>query len=367
MNGGIAEFGRLRGSIPSWLFPVLEDELGELDGKHKEFVAACEACRPQVYMATYRWGGIGCPTKGRLALCKAFIAKAVWDFQTTRALIEAMRCRPLLRRLCGWETLGAVPSEATFSRAFAAFAGDGLPQRIHEATVTTRYAGKIAGHVRRDATAVRAREKGVGRTAQPAPPPKKRGRPCKGEVRPPPEPTRLQRQLGSTPEANLADLPTACDWGCKKNSQGKAERWRGYKLHLDTIDGDIPVSAILTSASLHDSQAAIPLAQMTAARVCSLYDLADAAYDAKEIRTMSARLGHVAIIDPNPHRGEKLELSPAKSVRSRERSAAERANSHLHDEHGGRHVRVRGAAKVAAHLAFGLLVISVEQLLKLLG
>jgi len=68
------------------------------------------------------------------------------------------------------------------------------------------------------------------------------------------------------------------------------------------IDGDIPVSSILTSASLHDSQVAIPLAQMSAERIVNLYDLADAAYDAKEIREMSARLGHVPIIDDNPGR-----------------------------------------------------------------
>ena len=67
--------------------------------------------------------------------------------------------------------------------------------------------------------------------------------------------------------------PRACDWGCKKNSQSKQECWRGYKLHLDVIDGDIPVSAILTSASLHDSQAAIPLAQMSAGRIVNLHDL----------------------------------------------------------------------------------------------
>jgi len=145
------------------------------------------------------------------------------------------------------------------------------------------------------------------------------------------------------------------------------ECWRGYKLHLDTIDGDIPVSAILSSASLHDSQVAIPLAQMTAGRIANLYDLADAAYDATEIRAMSTRLGHVAIIDHNPRRGEKREFSPEEAVRYRERSAAERVNSHLHEEHGGRHVRVRGSVKVAAHLAFGLVVIAAEQLLKLLG
>ena len=131
------------------------------------------------------------------------------------------------------------------------------------------------------------------------------------------------------------------------------------------VDGDLPVSWLLTSASLHDSQAAIPLAQMSARRVTSLYDLADAAYDAKEIREMSARLGHVALIDHHPRRGEKREFAPAEAVRYRERSTAERVHSHLHDNHGGRHVRVRGAVKVAAHLSFGLLAIAAEQLIRL--
>ena len=39
----------------------------------------------------------------------------------------------------------------------------------------------------------------------------------------------------------------------------------------------------------------------------------------------------------------------------------------LDEEHGGRHVRVRGPVKVAAHLAFGLLVIAAEQMLRMLG
>ena len=181
-----------------------------------------------------------------------------------------------------------------------------------------------------------------------------------------PEPTRLQRQLERSQDENIADLPQACDWGTKKDSKGKKLTWRGYKLHLDVADGDLPVSWLVTSASLHDSQAAIPLAQMSAERVISLYDLADAAYDADPIRQMSARLGHVAIIDHNPRRGEKKEFSPAQAIRYRQRSSAERVHSHLHDNHGGRHVRVRGAVKVAAHLSFGLLVIAAEQLLTML-
>ncbi len=34
--------GQLWSSIQSWLFPVLEDELGALDEKHRQFVAVCE-------------------------------------------------------------------------------------------------------------------------------------------------------------------------------------------------------------------------------------------------------------------------------------------------------------------------------------
>lgn len=359
--------GSLWNSIQYWLFPMIEDEIGELDDKHRQFIAVCELCAPQKHMGSYRWVGNGCPPKDRLALCKAFIAKAVWDFPTTRDLIDAVRHRPALRRLCGWETLGEVPSESTFSRAFDAFAGDGLPQRIHEAMVKRRCGEKLAGHVSRDSTAIHAREKAAKKPKKEPKPPKKRGRrPKDAPPLPPPQPTRLQRQLERDLDENLEDLPTVCDWGCKRNSQGKVECWRGYKLHLDVIDGDIPVSAILSSASLHDSQAAIPLAQMTADRVINLYDLADSAYDAHEIHVISERLGHVPIIDHNPRRGEKRAFSPAEALRYQERSAVERVNSHLHDEHGGRHVRVRGALKVAAHLTFGLLVIAAEQTLRML-
>ena len=69
--------GQLWSSIQSWLFPMLEDEIGELDERHRQFVAVCELCAPQDHMDAYRWCGNGCPPRDRLALCKAFIAKAV--------------------------------------------------------------------------------------------------------------------------------------------------------------------------------------------------------------------------------------------------------------------------------------------------
>ncbi len=118
--------------------------------------------------------------------------------------------------------------------------------------------------------------------------------------------------------------------GTKKNSKGYKTTWIGYKLHIDCIDGDIPVSVILTSASLHDSQVAIPPAQMSSERVTSLYDLMDSAYDAPQVHSFSKFLEHVPIIDHNPRRGgEKRRMEPPTKARFAERSSVERVNSYL--------------------------------------
>ena len=55
----------------------------------------------------------------------------------------------------------------------------------------------------------------------------------------------------------------------------------------------------------------------------------------------------------------------AEQVRYGERSAAERVNGGLKDNHGGRTVRVRGPAKVMCHLMFGILSFTVLQLVRL--
>ena len=170
-----------------------------------------------------------------------------------------------------------------------------------------------------------------------------------------------------------------CDVGTKRNAKGDKESWVGYKLHIDAADGGVPVSCLLTSASLHDSQVALPLAHLTAGRVTSLYDLMDSAYDAAEIRACSRKLGHVPIIDPHPRtraRKQALEAEararraaghlPTERQRLRERSNVERVNGRLKDEFGGRRVHVRGHMKVMTHLMFGICVLSVDQLIRLL-
>ncbi len=164
----------------------------------------------------------------------------------------------------------------------------------------------------------------------------------------------------------LSELPSACDRGTKCNAQGYKVSWNGYKLHLDTADCGVPISALLTSASVHDSQTAVPLATMTARRVTNLYDLMDAAYCSAQLQQHSRSLGHVPLIDHNPRGGEKDQFDPADAERYKERSQAERTNARLKDEFGARNVRVQGAKKVMSHLMFGVLALTADQLMRVL-
>ena len=90
----------------------------------------------------------------------------------------------------------------------------------------------------------------------------------------------------------------------------------------------------------------------------------DAAYDAQPIQQTSLHLGHRPIIDANKRRGEALPFDPATALRFHERTTAERGNSRLKDDFGGRHLRVRGHAKAHLHVMFGILALFADQLLK---
>jgi Transposase DDE domain/Transposase domain (DUF772) len=364
------------------LFPWLSEQLGPLTEMHEQVITALEVAGVEAFVQV--WPGLpGRPPHDRAALARAFVAKAVIGLPTTAMLIERLAVDKTLRRLCGWEHRGEVCSEATFSRAFAEFAHSALPSRIHEALIKRTYEDRLVGHISRDATAIEAREKPV-KTAPPAAstaarPKRKRGRPRKGEVVEKKEPRRLERQGDMSLAEMLAELPRHCAVGTKRNAKGHTTSWIGYKLHLDVADGDIPISAVLTSASLHDSQAAIPLATMTAGRVTNLYDLMDSAYDAPEIKAKSIALGHVPIIEPHPRSvpGGKEAMAAealaqrtagyqaAEDVRYNARSGAERINGGLKDDFGARYVRVRGHRKVFCHLMFGVLALTIDHLMRL--
>ena len=119
--------------IQEELLPWLDDAMGSpLSGHHKQLVSVLGMVRIAAFVPC--WQGVpGRPLSERAALARAFVAKAVFNFPTTNLLIEMLSADKTLRRLCGWQRAGEVPSQSTFSRAFAAFAASCLPSRQREA------------------------------------------------------------------------------------------------------------------------------------------------------------------------------------------------------------------------------------------
>ena len=355
MANNLIQFTSQWQTIQPTLFPMLEDEVGELDESDREFVSICTAGIDRSHFARYRWIGNGRKPADRLPVFKLLLLKAHRNLPTTKAALKLVRDSPKLRRLCGWESLSQVPGKWTVSRVFKTFAEDGIAADLHAGLVSRALGRNGAFHMCHDSTAVEAREKGT------------RLRQTEEERKA----TELRAQRGRTADENFALLPQHCDWGCKRDSKGKKKTWKGYKLHVCCTDGDIPVAAFLSSANLHDSKAMIPMMQKASESFDYFYDLADAGYDAAEIRQESMELRHVPIIDRNPRRGEKnvddvggrtVGIVDATTRRYFVRSGIERVFGHLHDAHGGKFVRVRGHAKVFLHLMFGLFVIAAEQI-----
>lgn len=354
--------------VQAVLFPHVQRCLDrQLTAKQRRLIAILEIVRIEEHVLAGFAQRLGRPRKDRQAIARAFIAKAVYHVPETELLVEMLRTQPTLLAICGWPDVGALPSPSTFSRAFTEFAASNLADRVHQALVQEHVSEHLVGHISRDSTAIVAREKPLKKRPKPPSPKRRRGRPKQGEVvdRSDQPQKRLPQQINQSPQEALAELPTACDVGMKLDSKGHKTVWIGYKAHFDVNDVGLPITVVTTSASLHDSQVAIPLEKLTAQRVTSLYSLMDAAYDAALIKQCCRELGHVPIIDPNSRRGGKLPFDPPTAQRFKERSVVERAYSRLKDDFGGRQVRVRGHRKVHAHLMFGVLALFADQLLQL--
>lgn len=159
------------------LFPALAEELGPLSERHEQLVTVLELVRPEAFIG-HAHGAVGRPKADRAALARGFLAKAVFNISETGMLIERLKLDKPLRRLCGWNRVGAVPSAATFSRAFDEFAARQLPARLHEALIQTTHQvcgdERLVGHIARDSTAIEAREQTVRKKPEPPRPKRKR-------------------------------------------------------------------------------------------------------------------------------------------------------------------------------------------------
>ena len=356
---------RIQGS----LFPRLDDALSSpMTDDHKKVAKILEIVRAEdVIRQPHQWTGR--PAHEWALIGRAFVAKAVLGLTSTRDLISRLKVDENLRRLCGWQN-GQVPSESTFSRVFAQFATLNMPERIHGILIREHVGGALVENSSIDGSALEGREKAVRKKEPKKRPPKKRGRKKKGEevVVVPADIPALDRYTRMNPGEIAKAIPKDCDWGGKKNSQGNVECWRGFKIHIHSAEGEIPLAVLVTSASVHDSQPVPYLVKRTKERCPNvLYTLTDAAYDAQSITRLIEGYGGVHVTDSNPRGGEKIPLDPAKKERYKKRSGAERLFSRLKEEFGVTFLRVRGPRKVTAHVMFAVLALTADQLLRLVA
>lgn len=279
--------------IQNNLFPALEEILDvKLSKKMKQLIALLDAVHIENYIPSTK-GNVGRPPKNRIAVARSFLAKAVFNMPTTAHLVDRLNNDKTLRTICGFESQSQIPVESSFSEAFSLFANLNLPQIAHEFLITKSFDNEIVEYTIKDASAIKGREKAVKKIKKIKI--KKAKRAAKGCA----DLTRIQRQASgkmTIPEM-IVDLPTDCNVGMKTSSNGHAYSWVGFKFHISVDDRGVTLAALLTSASLNDSQAAIPLAEITSQRVTSFYDLMDSSYHADGIENHSRSLGHVPIID----------------------------------------------------------------------
>jgi len=91
----LTQFGHV---LQSALFPALEEELGELGEPAKRLIATLEMIPLARFVPSAR-GWMGRPSKDRLAIASAFVAKAVYGFSLTRQLLDALQWDAQLRRI----------------------------------------------------------------------------------------------------------------------------------------------------------------------------------------------------------------------------------------------------------------------------
>jgi len=372
-------------NLENSLFPELKESLRieEFSNKESKLIKILDFAEIEKFVTITSATN---PPQDREQIARAFIAKSVYNFQTTRDLINRLHVDRTLRILCGWRYKNSIPSEATFSRAFKEFSELEIAQKAHEQFVGEYLSKKTFFYNATDATKIPLRKKPV-KVEKKEPKPKKRGRPKKGEEREPKEPTILQQQKEmQTVEEKLSLVSTHCGVGIKQNSKGNREVWIGGKLHISAVDGDIPITAFYSGANVHDSSVALPLMQETSKRVNYFYDLQDAGYDADIIREFSTQLGHRPIIDINPKnsqilrdkialkRDEKIKfeyfglmpfIEMKEDIHYNQRSMVERVNKYLKDDFGCNSIFYQGATKVASVLSFGILSVCIHQSLKL--
>ena len=145
-------------NLKNSLFPELQESLRveEFSSKESKLIRVLDFAEIEKFIT------ITSPTntpKFRKQIARAFIAKSVYNFQTTRELIDRLQNDRTLRILCGWRYKNDIPSESTFSRAFDEISTLQIAQKTHKKFVKEYLSEKIFFYNATDATKIPLREK----------------------------------------------------------------------------------------------------------------------------------------------------------------------------------------------------------------
>jgi len=210
-------------NLQNSLFPYLKDGLGVLSTKEEKLIKILDFARIESNITVVN---ITNTPKDRKEMARAFIAKSVYNMQTTRDLIDRLKSDRTLRVLCGWRYKLDIPSESKFSRFFKEISDLKIAQRTQEQFIKEYLSDTIFIYNATDATKIPLREKPV-KVQKEEKHKNRKGRPKKGEKREPIKPKilELQKEMKTTNDM-LSLVSTKCGVGVKQNSQGNRAKVR---------------------------------------------------------------------------------------------------------------------------------------------
>ncbi|WP_041122829.1 transposase [Jeotgalibacillus alimentarius] len=256
------------------------------------------------------------------AMVCSLIARLVERIPTIKDLLKRLKNDLLFRVNCGFLISDDVLSEASYSRMIQKLSVSDVFDQENDAMILQALTeGFITDdHVAIDASHFEARDQAPAKEEKPKPEPKKRGRKTKAEqavfdqLK---KETKLNQtlfekevaaQLDATYEELRSEIPIEPQWGVKKNSEGKNAYWFGYKAHLAVgTKSQYIFQSLMSSGSLHDSKAAIPLLKgIEKLGLPIQVGCMDAGYDVPAIYQQLFRMNAQSVIAYNKRREQEV-------------------------------------------------------------
>jgi transposase len=251
------------------------------------------------------------------AMIYSLIARVVERIPTIKLLVKRLKKDPFFRFDCGFLLSDDVPSEASYSRMITTISETDAMSKVQDVLIAQAIQdGFITEEsLAIDATHFEARDKPEASKKKEKSVPKKRGRKSKNErdewleakQKLDREKTIYEKeivhQLNESAETLVNEMPISPKWGVKKNSDGKNTFWFGYKGHLAvSTESQYIVRSLMSSGSLNDGKAAIPLLKQIHQEIPDLFKggLMDKGYDFTPIYQQLRSMNLHAVIAYNP-------------------------------------------------------------------